>query len=57
MEKMLNNFMAALSAMFYYVSAAVSLAVSNKWFMGLSLFLLLTTNKSLKIGKLLGYKG
>lgn len=57
MEKMLNNFMAALSAMFYYVSAAVSLAVSNKWFMGLSLFLLLTTNKSLKIGRLLGYKG
>lgn len=57
MEKMLNNFMAMLSAVFYYIQAAVSLAISNKWFMGLSVILLLTTNKSIKIGKLLGYKG
>lgn len=57
MEKMLNNFMAMLSAVFYYVTAAVSLAISNKVFMGLSVLLLLTTNKSIKIGKLLGYKG
>ena len=57
MEKMLNNFMAMLSAVFYYVTAAVSLAISNKVFMGLSVLLLLTTNKSIKIGKLFGYKG
>ena len=57
MEKMLNNFMAMLSAVFYYIQAAVSLAISNKLFMGLSVILLLTTNKSIKIGKFLGYKG
>ena len=57
MEKLMNDFMAMLSAIFYYVKAAVSMAVSNKWFMGVTMFLLLTNNKSLKIGKLFGYKG
>lgn len=57
MENILNNFAAAFNAVMYYIVAGISLLVSNKYFLGFSLVLLLITNKSLKISKLLNVKG
>jgi len=57
MENILNNFAAAFNAVMYYIVSGISLLVSNKYFLGFSIVLLLITNKSLKVSKLLNVKG
>lgn len=57
MDNILNNMAAAFNAAAYYFVSAISLAVSNKYFLGFTILLLLTAGKSLKIGRLLSAKG
>ena len=57
MENILNNFAAAFNAVMYYIVSGIYLLVSNKYFLGFSIVLLLITNKSLKVSKLLNVKG
>ena len=57
MDNILNNMAAAFNAAAYYFVSAISLAVSNKYFLGFTILLLLTARKSLKVGRLLSAKG
>lgn len=57
MDNILNNMAAAFNAAAYYFVSAISLAVSNKYFLGFTILLLLTAGKSLKVGRLLSAKG
>lgn len=57
MDNILNTFVSGLAAGVYYFKAAVSLAVSNPYFLGFTIVLLLTAGKSLKIGRLISAKG
>mgnify|MGYP007054805039 FL=1 len=57
MENILNNLAAALNALAYYFVSAISLIVSNKYFLGITILLLLFAGKSLKIGRLISAKG
>ena len=56
MKNILDNITSLLAAVVYYVKAAVSVLVSNKYLMAGSLLLLLTAGKSFNIGKLISYK-
>jgi hypothetical protein len=57
MNDLVTNVGGGISAAAYYFKAAVSLAVSNPWFLGLTVMLLLSSGKSLKLGKALSVKG
>lgn len=57
MENILNTFVSGLAAAVYYFKAAVSLSVSNPYFLGFTIILLLTAGKSLKLGRLVSAKG
>ena len=57
MDALVTNVISAISAAAYYFRAAISLAVSNPWFLGLTVLMLLSAGKSLKIGKIFAVKG
>jgi hypothetical protein len=57
MNELTNNVFTGISAGIYYFKSAVSLLVSNPWFLGLSVLMLLSAGKSFKIGKILDAKG
>lgn len=52
-----NSALSTADALLYYVKAAVSALTSNTTLLLLSVFLLLTMNKSISLGKNLKYKG
>ena len=57
MEQMMNAVMKAISAGASYFIAAVSFAVSNPLFLGLTVLMLLSAGKSLKLGRIFSVKG
>ena len=57
MNNIMNNLAQAFNALMYYIVAGVSLVTSNRYLLGISVFLLLFAGKSLKIGKLINAKG
>lgn len=57
MNELVTNVGSAVSAAAYYFKAAVSLAVSNPVFLGLTVLLMLSAGKSLKLGKVFSVKG
>lgn len=57
MDNIINNLAQAFNALMYYIVAGVSLVTSNRYLLGISVFLLLFAGKSLKIGKLINAKG
>ena len=52
-----NSALGTVDAILYYVKAAVSALTSNTTLLLLSVFLLLTMNKSFSLGKNIKYKG
>ena len=52
-----NSALSTADALLYYVKSAVSALTSNTTLLLLSVFLLLTMNKSISLGKNLKYKG
>lgn len=57
MGDLTNNAISGINAGIYYFKSAVSLLVSNPWFLGLSIVLIMSAGKSFKIGKILDAKG
>ena len=57
MGDLTNNAISGISAGIYYFKSAVSLLVSNPWFQGLSVIMLLSAGKSFKIGRVVSAKG
>jgi len=57
MENMMNAVIRAIAAAANYFVAAASLAISNPWFLILTVVMLISSGKSLKIGKLFAVKG
>lgn len=57
MDKILNNAAAVFNAVAYYIASAISLVVSNKYFLGATVLLILTAGKSFSIGKIVKAKG
>ena len=52
-----NSALGTIDALLYYVKAAVSALTSNTTLLLVSVFLLLTMNKSFSLGKNVKYKG
>lgn len=52
-----NSALGTVDAILYYVKAAVSALTSNTTLLLVSVFLLLTMNKSFSLGKNIKYKG
>ena len=52
-----NSALGTVDAILYYVKAAVSALTSNTTLLLVSVFLLLTMNKSFSLGKNIRYKG
>lgn len=52
-----NSALSTVDAVLYYVKAAVSALTSNTTLLLISVFLLLTMNKSFSLGKNVKYKG
>lgn len=52
-----NSALGTIDALLYYVKAAVSALTSNTTLLLVSVFLLLTVNKSFSLGKNVKYKG
>lgn len=57
MGNLFETIASGLGAAVYYFKAAVSLAVSNPYFLGFTVILLLTAGKSLKLGRVVSAKG
>ncbi len=57
MNDILTNAAGVFNAAAYYFKAAVSLLVSNPYFLGFSIILLLTAGKSVKLGRIVSAKG
>lgn len=57
MEQMMNAVMKGITAAASYFIAAVSLAVSNPLFLGLTVLMLISAGKSLKLGRIFSIKG
>lgn len=57
MNELVTNVGSGISAAVYYFKAAVSLAVSNPWFLGITVLMLLSAGKSLKLGKVFSVRG
>ena len=57
MQNMMNAVIRAIAAAANYFVAAASLAISNPWFLILTVVMLISGGKSLKIGKLFAIKG
>ena len=57
MNELTNNAMSGINAGIYYFKSAVSLLVSNPWFLGLSIVMLMSAGKSFKIGRVVSAKG
>lgn len=52
-----NSALGTVDAILYYIKAAVSALTQNTTLLLVSVFLLLTMNKSISLGKNLKYKG
>lgn len=57
MQNMMNAVLKAITAGANYFVAACSVAISNPWFLILTILLLLSAGKSLKVGKFFAVKG
>ena len=57
MNTMMNAVINAITAAASYFIAAVSLAIKNPVFLALTVLLLITGGKSLKLGRILSVKG
>ncbi|MBR0596591.1 hypothetical protein [Sinanaerobacter chloroacetimidivorans] len=57
MNDILTNAAGVFNAAAYYFKSAVALLVSNPYFLGFSVVLLLTAGKSLKLGRIVSAKG
>lgn len=57
MEQMMNAVMKAITAAASFFIAAVSFAVSNPLFLGLTVLMLISGGKSLKLGRIFSVKG
>ncbi|MFV0516780.1 MAG: hypothetical protein ACK5MV_05235 [Aminipila sp.] len=57
MEAMLNALIRGLTAAANFFVAACSLAISNPWFLALTVLMLISGGKSLKLGKIFAVKG
>lgn len=57
MERMMSAVMSGITAAASYFVAAVSFAISNPLFLGLSALMLISGGKSLKLGKVFSVKG
>lgn len=57
MNNLVENLVGAASAGAYYFKSAVSLAVKNPVFLGITVLMLLSGGKSIKIGKSISAKG
>lgn len=56
-NSIVNSAAGAINAAAKYFTAAVSLAVSNPFFLGFTVILLISAGKSLKLGKVISVKG
>ena len=57
MEQMINAVMRAITAAANFFVGGASFALSNPWFLGLTVIMLLSAGKSMRIGKLFSVKG
>lgn len=57
MNNILKNAAAIFNAVAYYIASAISLVVSNKYFLGATVLLILTAGKSFSIGRIVKAKG
>lgn len=57
MENIINNMAKVFNAVAYYLMSAISLVTSNKYFLGLTVLMLLMVGKSFKVGRLVSARG
>ncbi len=57
MDQMVNAVMRGITAAASYFVAAVSLAIKNPLFLGLTILMLISGGKSLKLGRIVSVKG
>ena len=57
MDQMINAVMRGITAAASYFVAAVSLAITNPIFLGITALMLISGGKSLKLGRLFSVKG
>jgi hypothetical protein len=57
MDQMINAVMRGITAAASYFVAAVSLAIQNPLFLGITALMLISGGKSLKLGRLFSVKG
>ena len=57
MDQMINAVMKGITAAASYLVAAVSLAIQNPLFLGLTVLMLISGGKSLKLGRIFSVKG